>query len=166
MRTTALAVIALISAGQLSAQDSTAVKPDSGATTSVHLYRDPHKARVLASVFPGAGYFYTGEYLRSYGTYVVTIGGLGMGPVIFMSNSCTFAFFSACDPGPTWPYKLAGITLVAEGAWAWVQSVRDARHAAARANTRHDALDPRVKPVLEPMRSGTGGVNAGFSVRW
>jgi len=82
MRTLVLFLLCLISTAAL-AQDS--------ATTgwsAEHLYRDPDKARVLAMILPGAGYAYTGEYLRGYGTWVITSTGVMIGP-LWVSNDCS-----------------------------------------------------------------------------
>jgi len=168
MRTTVWVAIALISAIRLSAQDSTVVNAHFGTAAPGHPYRDPHKARVLASVFPGAGYLYTGEYIRGYATYLTAIGGIGMGPVIFDSNSCSlnFDFFSSCKPGPTWPYKVAGIAMVASGAWAWFSGARDAPRSAERANARHHDAALQLKPVIQPAHGGRSGVNAGLLLDW
>src|ERR1044072_9520913 len=55
-------------------------------------YCDPHKAQILATIVPGAGYAYTGEYLRGYGTWVMTFIGVTVGPIIFSSDTCGFLF--------------------------------------------------------------------------
>ena len=47
-------------------------------------YRDPHKAKILGSLFPGAGHIYAGEYFRGYEYYLATVGMTGSGVLVFM----------------------------------------------------------------------------------
>ena len=156
-----LALLATFNA-RLLAQDTTAVNEI--AASRAPLYRDPHKARILGSVFPGAGHIYAGEYLRGYGYYLATVSGVGLGAMTFVLDRCTFSFLSAesCDPGPQWPHQALGIAMVGAAVWTWVSSARDAAHAAERANAHHNAENQRLKPILEPGNSTSGGVNAGL----
>ena len=64
-----------------SAQDSSQITTNS-TTPEAPLYRSPQKARML-SLIPGWGYAYTGEYLRGYGTWVMTFVGVTVGPITF-----------------------------------------------------------------------------------
>jgi len=149
------------------AQDTSAVT-DTARPSSQPLYRDPHKARILGSVFPGAGHFYAGEYLRGYGYYLLTVDAAGAGVLTFIMDRCTFSFLStkSCDPGPQWPHQAAGIALIGVSIWTWVASARDAGHAAERANERHERRALRVKPLLEPANRPDAQLNAGLSVGW
>ena len=82
----------------LLAQDTTLAAP--GQTLKP--YRDPHKARILGSLIPGAGHIYAGEYLHGYGYYLATVGEVGTGVMVFIIDRCTFSSLSAtsCDAGP------------------------------------------------------------------
>lgn len=166
MKAVLLLMSAVFCSVHLGAQETTPVVADSGRVSPEKLYRNPHRARVLGAIFPGAGHVYAGEYFRGYVTYVATIGNLGMGPVIYSLNSCTFAFLTACEPGSPWPYRLVGIAMIAGGVYSWVSSARDAPHAAERANARHDKRTMRVKPVVEPATGAGGGLHAGLAVSW
>jgi hypothetical protein len=148
----------------LLAQDTTVA--ESGQTLTQ--YRDPHKARILGSIFPGAGHVYAGEYLRGYGYYLATVGAVGTGVMVFIIDRCTFSFLSAtsCDPGPQWPHQVLGIAMVGAGVWSWVSSARDAPRAAQRANTRHEARTILVKPIIGPGNESHAGFQAGLQLRW
>lgn len=166
------AVLVLMSAVfctvHLGAQETPPVVADSDRVSPVKLYRNPHRARVLGTIFPGAGHIYAGEYLRGYVTYVGTIGNLGMGPVIYSLDNCTFAFLNptGCERGSPWPYRLLGIAMISGGIFTWVSSARDAPHAAERANARHSARARRVTPVIEPGIGSASGLRAGLAVSW
>ena len=131
-------------------------------------YRDPHKAQIFGSLFPGAGHIYAGEYLRGYGYYLGTVGGVGSGVLVFMVDRCTFSFLSttSCDPGPQWPHRALGIALVGAGIWNWVSSARDAPRAAERANARHEARRLQVKPFIEPVDEPNATLHTGINVGW
>ena len=146
------------------AQDTTVAASGQALTQ----YRDPHKARILGSLFPGAGHVYAGEYLRGYGYYLATVGAVGTGVMVFTVNRCTFSFLSAtsCDPGPQWPHQALGIAMVGAGVWSWVSSARDAARAAQRANTRHEARTVLVKPIIRPGKEPNAGFQAGLQLSW
>ena len=167
MKSLVYLVLVVCSSTTLLAQDTTAIK-DSASKTPVSLYRDPHKARIIGSLFPGAGHFYAGEYLRGYGYYLATVGAVGMGAMVFIVDRCTFSFLSttACDPGPQWPHQTLGIAMVGAGIWTWISSARDASRAAQRANTRHEQRALLVKPLLEPPNEPNAGLRAGLSLTW
>ena len=165
MKPILILTFAALSASSLPAQDSVQVR-DSASPPRVGFYRDPHRARVLGIVIPGAGLFYSGEYLRGYATFVATFGGLTLGPVIFTMDDCSFALFTICKPGAKWPYELVGAFLVAGAAWTWFSSARDAPHAAERANLRHRSKIPALSPIIEPSPIVPGQWNAGVAVRW
>jgi len=158
-----LFVVACLNTSLL-AQDTTVAAPQQ----TLKPYRDPHKARIFGSLFPGAGHIYAGEYLRGYGYYLATIGGVGSGVMIFMIDKCTFSFLSAasCDPGPQWPHQALGIAMVGAGIWSWVSSARDASRAAERANTRHEARRLVVKPFIEPVTEPKAKFHAGLNLSW
>ena len=153
-------------AGPLAAQDTTHVIVDSASLSRVPLYRDPHRARILGTIIPGAGQFYAGEYLRGYMTFLVTGGGLTMGPLIFSMDGCTFVLFSACRPEPKWPYEVVGASMVVASVWTWFSTARDAPHAAERANLRHRAETAALAPFIQPSPTVRGQWNTGVTVRW
>jgi TM2 domain-containing membrane protein YozV len=153
-------------AATLAAQDAVGVIVDSASVSRVAPYRDPHRARILGTIIPGAGHFYAGEYLRGYLVFVTTGGGLAMGPLIFSMDGCTFALFSACDPGPKWPYEVLGACMVVGAVWTWVSTARDAPHAAERANLRHRAKTAALAPFIQPSPAVPGQWNTGVTVRW
>lgn len=167
MRVAAMILLTAASVASLEAQDTTRVLQDS-TSSATPLYRDPQRAQVLGIILPGAGHFYAGEYLRGYGTWVVTVVGIGMGPVIYNLDRCTFAFLSAseCDPGPKWPNRLLGVFMVGAGVWTWVSSARDAPHAAERANERRKSRRLRVNPLVEPSAAPDPRLRAGIAIRW
>ncbi len=150
------------------AQDTTVVNEAVASPPTVKPYRDPHKARVLGTIFPGAGHIYSGEYLRGYGYYLATVGGVGMGVMVFIVDRCTFSFLSAtsCDPGPQWPHQALGVAMVGAGFWSWISSAREAAHAAERANARHEARKLSVKPLIEPANEPNARLHAGLKVSW
>ncbi len=160
-----LALVSL-SIGPLAAQDTTHVVVDSASLSRAPLYRDPHRARILGTIIPGAGQFYAGEYVRGYFAFVGTVGGLAMGPLIFSLDNCSFAFLSACTPGPKWPYELLGTYMVGMAAWTWFSTARDAPHAAERANLRHRSKTATLAPLIEPSPTVRGQWNTGVLVRW
>jgi TM2 domain-containing membrane protein YozV len=153
-------------AGPLAAQDTINVIVDSASLSRVPLYRDPHRARILGTIIPGAGHFYAGEYLRGYLAFVATGGGLAMGPIIFSMDSCTFALFSACHAGPKWPYEALGAYMVVGAVWTWVSTARDAPRAAERANLRHRAKTATLAPFIQPSPTVRGQWNTGVTVGW
>jgi hypothetical protein len=160
-------LVATINTGML-AQDTTGVNEAFASPPTVKLYRDPHKARVLGTIFPGAGHIYAGEYLRGYGYYLGTVGGVGMGVMVFIVDRCTFSFLNAtsCDPGPQWPHQALGIAMVGAGLWSWISSARDAAHAAERANASHEHRKLSVKPLIEPASEPNARLHAGLKVAW
>ena len=131
-------------------------------------YRDPHKARILGSLVPGAGHIYAGEYLHGYGYYLATVGEVGTGVMVFIIDRCTFSFLSAtsCNAGPQWPHQALGIAMVGAGIWSWVSSARDAPRAAQRANTRHEARTFLVKPIIGPGNEPNARLHAGLNLSW
>lgn len=146
------------------AQDSSAT---SASSPSERLYRDPHKARVIGAIIPGAGYVYAGEYLRGYATWVGTIGGLAFGPLIYNMDSCGFAIFSDCTPSKRrWPYRVTGIALVAGSAWIWAHGAYDAGRAAERANERHRRKLMNVRPTVTVEPGAVRQLQAGVRLDW
>ena len=131
-------------------------------------YRDPHKAKILGSLFPGAGHIYAGEYLRGYEYYAATVGMTGSGVLVFMVDRCTFSFLSttSCDPGPQWLHRAMGIAMVGLGICSWVWGARDAPRAAERANARHEARKLKIKPLIEPAHDPNAEFHAGLNVSW
>ena len=140
-------------------QDSTAIAP----APAEHPYRDPHKARVLATILPGAGYAYTGEYFRGYGTWVITATGLVLTPIL-VSDDCSLITWT-CNTEGRVMNLLYGALLTTSSVLTWVSSVRDAPKSAERANERHRRRELKVHPTLTVPQSHNG-VNAGLSVAW
>jgi hypothetical protein len=146
----------------LAAQDSTETDP--------HLtqhqdkpYRDPHKARLLATILPGAGYAYTGEYIRGYGTWVITATGIMIGPIL-LGEECSLLSWT-CGSEERVANTLSGSLLIIMSACTWISSVRDAPQSAERANERHRRRELKVHPIIGVPESHNR-VNAGLSVAW
>lgn len=142
------------------AQDSTHVTTDS--TSKPALYRDPHKARVLGAIFPGAGYVYAGDYLKGYTTWLATVSGIEMGPAVFQMNSCTLAILSVCKPGPQWPFQVVGALMLIAGVYSWAHGAYDAGRVAERANLRHQLIG--IRPTAGVMAGSTPRLGAGLNV--
>ena len=168
MRVAAMLFLAAASAASLEAQNAARVPQDSDSIATPKLYRDPFRAQLLGAILPGASHFYAGEYLRGYATWITTVVGIGMGPVIYDLDRCTFAFLSAskCNPGPKWPSHLLGAFMVGGGVWAWVSTARDAPHAAERANKRHQSRSLKAVPLVEPSADPDPNLRAGIAIRW
>jgi hypothetical protein len=168
MRVAEMVLLAAVSAASLEAQDTTRALPYSASIATPRLYRDPHRAQVLGTILPGAGHFYAGEYLRGYGTWVVTAIGIGMGPVVYNLDGCTFAFLngSGCNPGRKWPNRVLGVFMVGSGVLTWISTARDAPHAAERANERHQSRGLKVTALVEPSAEPDPELRAGITVRW
>lgn len=151
------------------AQDTARVGGDSaaaGAAPAAARYRDPLVAGQLATILPGAGHVYAGEYFRGYRAWVGTVAGLAMGPVVYNFDNCTFSFLSAepCDAGTRWPWRVIGVATSVLGVWTWVSSARDAPRAAERANARRRSA--RLAPLLEPAGDPASAWRVGAAVRW
>ncbi|HJQ11406.1 MAG TPA: hypothetical protein VJ840_10290 [Gemmatimonadaceae bacterium] len=145
-------------------QDSTAAAPAANATEEV--YRDPQKARLLATILPGAGYVYTGEYFRGYGTWVVTATSFIVTPFLFDYGACMLTPIDKCDSAESkFESHLWGILAAGTGLWTWISSVRDAPKSAERANERHRRRELRAHPVLSPG-SQTTQWRAGVRLDW
>jgi hypothetical protein len=168
MKATLILYTTLLLAFPLGAQETEPSPADSTTSSTVSLYRDPHRARVLGSLIPGAGHIYAGEYVRGFLTYEATVGAIGMGTIVFILDKCTFTFLSAtpCKSGPAWPHQVAGVALVGLGVWTWVSSARDASRAAERANDRHQMRSRTVTPIIEPFSGPANASKVGVSVHW
>jgi hypothetical protein len=160
--------IALFLGFPLSAQDTTAGAPDSTTSKAHKPYRDPHKALVLGSIIPGAGHIYAGEYFKGFVNYEATVGAIGLGTMVFIADKCMFAFLNTtpCKSGPAWPHQALGVALVGIGIWGWISSARDARHAAERANVRHDARRAVITPFIAPFSGPASAPQIGVSLQW
>ena len=160
-----------LSAATLAAQGTTS-RPvvDSASASAGAPYRDPHRARILGTIIPGAGQIYAGDYVKGSLTFFATSSSLVMGPLIFSMDSCTLdflgAFLSECNPNPKWPYKAVGAFLVGAAVWKWFSTARDAPHAAESANARHRARNATLAPLIEPSLTVPGQWNTGVTVRW
>jgi hypothetical protein len=130
-----------------------------------HPYRDPQKARVLATILPGAGYAYTGEYLRAYGTWFVTAAGLMVGPVYFESDCYGGLLDVTCGGQARTANIVLGSLMIATSIVTWVKSVRDAPKSAERANERHRRRELELSPTIT-IPDAHNRVNAGLSVAW
>jgi hypothetical protein len=159
MRTVIASLLCFVSTAAF-AQDSATATP-----LEEHPYRDPHKAQILATI-PGAGYAYTGEYLRGYGTWVMTFIGVTVGPIIFSDDSCGFIFVATCSKSDRMANMLAGSFITISGVWTYISSIRDAPKSAERANERHRRRELRVQPMLDVMPGSAGRLNAGLSMDW
>ena len=168
MRAVIMFCIAVLPVFPLGAQDAGRGGVDSTASSKESPYRNPHRALVLGSLLPGAGHIYAGEYLHGFLTYEATIGGIGMGTIVFIVDKCTFTFLNAepCKSGPAWPHQLAGVALVGMGVWIWVSSARDAPRAAERANDRHQRHARTVTPIIDPFSGPANASKLGVSVQW
>lgn len=148
------------------AQDSVDVVSTSTAAQE-RPYRDPHKARTLATILPGAGYIYTGEYFRGYGTWVATASSFIWAPYEYEYGSCAFSSIDKCTRGALrWESRAMGVFFVGTGLWTWIASVRDAPLAAERANERHRRRELKVGPLLEIKPQSQQQLRAGLSLDW
>ena len=148
------------------AQDSTQIATDS--TLTMHqapLYRSPQKARVL-SFIPGWGYAYTGEYLRGYGTWVMTFVGVTVGPLVFSSDACGFLFVTECSKSDRAVNMLTGSLIAIVGVSTYVKSMRDAPQSAERANERHRRKELRLHPTVGVSGGPTSRLSAGLNLAW
>ena len=147
------------------AQDSTQITADSTTTHQAPFYRSPQKARVL-SFIPGWGYAYTGEYLRGYGTWVMTFVGVTVGPLVFTSDACGFLFVAECSKSDRAVNMLTGSLIAIVGVSTYVKSIRDAPQSAERANERHRRKELRVHPTVGASGGTARRLNAGLNLAW
>jgi len=161
----ALAVLLLIFASSAGvAQESTR---GVGPLPVEQPYRDPHKARVLATILPGAGYVYTGEYLRGYGTWVITASMFIYAPFLYEYGSCGSASIDKCMHGfLRWESRAMGALAAGVGLWNWIESVRDAPLSAERANERRRRRELRVVPTVDLSPRDPKQLRAGVNVGW
>ncbi len=152
----------VLCAGIATAQDGTPGEKDLLAFDRP--YRDPHKARVFATILPGAGYAYTGEYFRGYATWVVTATGLMIGPVL-LGEECSLLSWT-CGSQERIANTLSGSLLILVSACTWISSIRDAPKAAERANERHRRRELIMHPTLRIGVERVPRLNAGFAVDW
>jgi hypothetical protein len=149
------------SANATRATDSAAIAPE------MHPYRNPREALILGSLIPGAGHIYAGEYLRGVMNFYGTVGGIGLGAMLYWIDNCALDFLNPnCHPGPEWLHQAIGVAVVGLVSWKWIATARDAPHAAERANERHRRRMPRVKPIIGPTTGSHGGWHAGFEIPW
>lgn len=163
MRIPIPAVLLFFPAVRLMAQDSTrAAVPDSSAIVSQ--FRDPTKAAIFGTLFPGAGHVYSTEYLRGLNIYLGTAGSIGMGALVYEMDSCVFAFFNTtCNPGPEWPHRTLGIILIGVGVATWAGGAIDAPRAARRANQEH-RRSAQIRPLIDLHDSNR--IDLGVGVSW
>ncbi|HKR07710.1 MAG TPA: hypothetical protein VJS39_00855 [Gemmatimonadaceae bacterium] len=146
------------------AQDSTQIAPDP-TTLKAPLYRNPQKARVL-SFIPGWGYAYTGEYLRGYGTWVMTFVGVTVGPIIFSSDTCGLLLVTECSKYDRVVNLLTGSLITIAGISTYVKSIRDAPRSAERANERHRRKELRLQPTVGVSGGPEKRLTAGVNLAW
>jgi hypothetical protein len=157
-------LIAAALTSALGAQDTPRATTDSVLTPTSPLYRDPHRARILGSLIPGAGHIYAGEYLKGVGNYVGTIGIIGMGAIIISLDDCGLL----CDSKHHSHFVtgiLGGLGIGA-GILSWISSARDAPRAAERANERHRCKTGGTKPIIEVPAGSHGMWRAGVTIPW
>ena len=159
--------IALLLGSRLAAQNTGTGTSDSTSSRAEKPYRDPQRALVLGSIIPGAGHIYAGEYLKGFLTYEGTVTAIGMGTLVFIADECMFTFLNAtpCKSGPAWPHQALGVAVLGIGVWGWISSARDARHAAERANARHDARRA-ITPFIAPFSGPESASQIGLSLQW
>jgi hypothetical protein len=163
-RSLALCVFALLPLSELAAQDSTSGAPPAPVDRP---YRDPRRARTLATIIPGAGHVYSGEYLQAYGYWVGTAVGVSVGVALY-DEPCAFSAITKirCTSDELWSSHLTGIVLVSLGLYTWIRSVRDAPLAAERANTRHAKRKRNITPLVQPPAEQGTAWRAGVSIGW
>jgi len=166
MKALVVVLIAAAWTSPLTAQDSTRAAADSAVAPQTHLYRSPRRALILGSLIPGAGHIYAGEYWHGVVNYETTVAGIGGGLLTFMIDRCSFNLDPECDPGPQWPHRVLGVTMVGLGFWRWISSARDASRAAERANERHRRKMAKAKPIIEVPVGLHGNWRAGVAIPW
>ena len=162
MKNTFAIALLVICASVATAQDSPPGTND--ALAAEQPYRDPHRARVLATILPGAGYAYTGEYLRGYATWVVTATGFMIGPML-IGESCSLLSWT-CGRQERLANTLSGSLLILTSASAWISSIRDAPKSAERANERHRRRELIFHPRIGITSGAERPLHAGFAVDW
>jgi hypothetical protein len=165
MKALIVLLIVPIAVSQLTAQDTTRIVSDSVSKVGTSLYRDPHRARVLGTFFPGAGHVYAGEYWRGIADGIGAIAGIGLGAVVYDRHQEPFCIISPCPRASQTPHRLAGAVMIATGVWTWISEARDAPHAAERTNAKHRSEPVMITPFIESTTK-PGEVNAGIAVRW
>lgn len=163
MKSLVLFLIAAVLTSPLSAQDSTPTTADSAAPTATHLYRNPHRALIFGSLFPGAGHVYAGEYVRGFLYYESVVAPIGMGAMGIMISSICLA---RCNRGGQVLGEAASAMLVGAGVWQWVSTARDAAHAAERANVKHSRKSARFKPIIAAPVGTHGDWDLGVEIPW
>lgn len=154
-----------IASSGLMAQDTTRVVSDSLSKVGTSLYRDPHRARVLGTFFPGAGHVYAGEYWRGIADGIGAVAAIGLGAVVYSKHQEPFCIISPCPRASQTPHRLAGAVMIGTGLWTWISEARDAPHAAERANAKHRAKSVVVTPFIESATKPKE-MNAGIAVSW
>lgn len=154
-----------IVASALTAQDTTRVVSDSLSKVGTSLYRDPHRARVLGTLIPGAGHVYAGEYWRGFVDGIGAIAAIGLGAVVYNKHQEPFCIISPCPRASQTPHRLAGAVMIGTGLWTWFSDARDAPHAAERANAKHRAKSVMITPFIDPATKPKE-LSGGIAVSW
>jgi protein-S-isoprenylcysteine O-methyltransferase Ste14 len=116
-------------------------------------------------MLPGAGYIYTGEYLRGYATWYITAFSLAFGPLVYEMDSCGIDF-TCTSHDPSWSNRVAGAVLTGVGLWAWIAAARDAPKSAERANERHRRRELKADPIIDIVPQSAPQLTAGLRVDW
>jgi hypothetical protein len=164
MKALAGILIAAAWASPLIAQDTTRVIADSAQTPAIRHYRDPHLARVLGSLIPGAGHIYAGEYLHGAENYVGTIGTIGMGAMVLAIGDC--GLVNNCRHDSHFVTGIMGGVGIGAGILTWISSARDAARAAERTNERHRRKIAHATPIIEVPAGARGEWRAGVTIPW
>ena len=165
MKNVLIAALLIFGSSATIAQEPTAGGFD--PVPSERPYRDPHQARVLATILPGAGYVYTGEYFRGYGTWVVTASSFIYAPFLYEYGSCGFASIDKCMRGALrWESRGMGALSAGIGLWTWISSVRDAPLSAERTNERHRRRELKAHPLVDVDPQFGTRLRAGMSLGW
>ena len=165
MKMLMVVVLVPIVASALAAQDTTRVVSDSLSPVETRLYRDPHRARMLGSLIPGAGHVYAGEYWRGFADGVGAVAAIGLGAVVYNRHQEPFCIISPCPRASQTPHRLAGAAAIGSGIWSWIRDARDAPHAAERANAKQRAKSVAITPFVESA-SRSRAVDSGLAISW
>lgn len=148
-----------------SAQDSTASNAmrTAGSDSAQHStgLRSPATAAILGTVIPGAGLAYAGQWRQGVGTYLGSVGGIGLGGMLLFLDRCTFTFLSgrSCNPVRVWPQHALGVAVIGVGLGTWAYGAVNAARIVTRNNARklahwRGALGSIEPTVMPPGASG------------
>jgi len=128
-------------------------------------YHDPARARLLA-LFPGGGYYYTGQYELGFTVTALTPLGILGGQLVYTAP-CPFVLPTNCTQNKGFTRRhIAGGALVAMGLGIWIASIVDAPASADRANSWVRHLPVSISPVVIPPNLTATQWRAGVEVAW